>query len=76
MALFHLYKQEKKYFDRHGSYTEDIHLLEPLKFIFNNNEYKPVVEMTNFGYEIVFDQPRERQRCVINEKGIVKKIRY
>lgn len=76
MALFHLYKQEKKYFSQNGSYTKDIRVLEPLKFIFGKDEYKPEIKMTNFGYEIVFDQPQERQRCVINEKGIVKKIRY
>ena len=53
-ALFHLYKREKGYYRVNGAYTKSIEDLEPLKFVFNNKEYKPEVDFTNFGYEIVF----------------------
>jgi hypothetical protein len=75
-ALFHLYRQEKRYFNTNGNYTKDVKILEPLKFSFNGKEIEPGIVQTNFGYEIVFDLPTKGMRYIINEKGIINKIKY
>ena len=75
-ALFYLYKKEKEYFRKNGAFTRNINNPERLKFIFNSKIYKPKVALTNFGYEIFFDLTLQRLKIVINEKGIIKKVKY
>ena len=75
-ALFYLYKREKEYLRLHGNYTNNIKELEPLMFVFNNKVYNPVIEITNFGFEILFNISYNRIKYVINGKGFIKKIRY
>jgi hypothetical protein len=75
-ALFYLYKKEKEYLKLHGSYADNIKELDSLMFVFNNKIFNPAIDITNFGFEILFNISYERINYVINEKGFIKKIRY
>ncbi len=76
LALFHLYTLEKQYFFKNGFYANNLQKLETLKFVFDGAQSIPSIVLTYSGFEIFFNLKYQQTRYIINQKGIIKKLKY
>ena len=67
---------EKDFYARNRKYCKNLKILEPRKFVFNNEQFIPQIEITNSAYRIFFNIEKQRIRYSIDNKGIINKTKY